>query len=284
MHGVCHAGLAAGSTADVEGCMLGLLQSQPKLLTPIKQHLASGGQRYRAKLALSVSQALELDPNDALLLASCCELLHNASLIHDDIQDRDLERRGQPALWVLYGSELAICAGDLLISAAYGALGRLNRPQRTGQLLQLVHQRVAETISGQVLDLQPTRGSQADYLQTATQKTGGLFSLALELPLIYGDLAQFSADGRQAATAFARGYQILDDITDHIQDSTTQNLVNLLQSQGYPRTALWRARKLAMLSFQQAAQIADHMPRQCGALLSSTASDLSAKLNEQYNG
>lgn len=68
-------------------------------------HLKSGGQRLRAKLALHTSVCVGLSEEDGFSLAATAELLHNASLIHDDLQDRDRSRRGRGTVWVVYGEK-----------------------------------------------------------------------------------------------------------------------------------------------------------------------------------
>ena len=74
-------------------------------------HLNGGGQRIRSRLAPDSAHCLGLTPRDGIALAATAELLHNASLIHGDLQARDQVRRGCPPVWVAYGEETAICAG-----------------------------------------------------------------------------------------------------------------------------------------------------------------------------
>ena len=81
-------------------------------------HLDSGGKCLRGRLALAEGSSLDLADEDAMKWAMTCELLHNATLIHDDIQDNDPIRRGQPSLWKKYGVAQAINAGDFLIFRA----------------------------------------------------------------------------------------------------------------------------------------------------------------------
>ena len=68
---------------------------------PAHYHLMTGGSRIRMRVCLDMSLCLGVNNEDAMRLASAVELLHNASLIHDDIQDGDSLRRGQSAVWVL---------------------------------------------------------------------------------------------------------------------------------------------------------------------------------------
>ena len=88
------------------------------------EHLDTGGKRLRARLALASCQALGGTAEDAVDWAAAVELLHNASLIHDDIQDGDRTRRGRPALWTKYGAAQAINTGDLLLMLPFRALNR----------------------------------------------------------------------------------------------------------------------------------------------------------------
>lgn len=77
-------------------------------------HLQSGGKRTRGRLALQPGISLGWLAHDAICLAAATELLHNASLVHDDVQDGDRSRHGQPSVWVKLDAPPAICAGDLL--------------------------------------------------------------------------------------------------------------------------------------------------------------------------
>jgi geranylgeranyl pyrophosphate synthase len=180
-------------------------------------HLQSGGQRVRARLALAGGLALGLPVNDALCIATCAELLHNASLIHDDIQDRDSLRRGRPALWSKFGSNTAICSGDYLLSAAYGVLCTFTQPLLLPAMLALLHERTGTAIDGQCADL-TMRNDQpegiADYIKIAKAKSGALLSLPLELVLIASGRTDALSLARQACENFAVSYQIFDDLQD----------------------------------------------------------------------
>lgn len=110
----------AGADLDaVEHFMLRCIglhsETSNALQDALTNHFQAGGGRTRARLGLKAADALLLAPRTAIALAAAAELLHNASLIHDDLQDRSATRRGAPALWVSCSEETAICAGDLLI-------------------------------------------------------------------------------------------------------------------------------------------------------------------------
>ena len=187
-------------------------------------HLQSGGQRLRARLALAAAQALGLQEKDAVCIAACAELLHNASLIHDDIQDQDALRRGQPAVWSKYGSNMAICSGDFVLSAAYGVLSTFSQPRFLPALLRLVHERTGTAIDGQCADLS-LRPEQHDalacYIQIAKAKSGALLGLPLEMVLLAKGQTEGLALARHACENFAVSYQILDDLQDVLADSAS---------------------------------------------------------------
>ncbi len=101
--------LAGGGTDDPAGAVAA-------------EHLATGGGRLRARLALAAAVALGGDADEAVGWAAACELLHNATLVHDDLLDGDRTRRGRPAAWARHGAAQALVAGDLLLVLPWLAL------------------------------------------------------------------------------------------------------------------------------------------------------------------
>jgi len=198
-----------------------LRQAQVTARSAARYHLSAGGSRVRARLAVAASLALGLSKADAVHIASCAELLHNASLVHDDIQDRDVIRRGQAAVWSKYGSNMAICTGDLLLSAAYSVLCRFSQPLFLPAMLALVHERTAVAIDGQCADLAASIGQSEGltaYLRIATAKSGALLSLPLELALLAAEHANAATMARRSCENLAVSYQILDDLRDFQAD------------------------------------------------------------------
>jgi geranylgeranyl pyrophosphate synthase len=249
---------ASDMIKDVHQTMLTLLMhSSPVDCMPVEaalSHLESGGQKIRAKLALDACHRLNVDAATAIAIAACCELLHNASLVHDDLHDRDTVRRGAPTVWVTYGDDIAVCVGDLLLSAAYCALSSVSVSQRLPAMMRVVHQRVSQAIRGQCADLmigQPKKNEQQlfhsnltnihphayecdDYETVAINKSGALLSLPLELALIAAGSGFACNQAQLAANAFAIGYQINDDLEDVDVDASrkhetpTINIVSVL--------------------------------------------------------
>ena len=252
-------------------------------------HFTAGGQRLRARLAIHAALSLGLDPADGVTLAATAELLHNASLIHDDLQDRSGSRRGVDTVWAAFGDSVAICAGDLLLSAAYAALSHFSDTSKLPALFARVHERTSTAIRGQCADLSAGarfHGDIAGFEAIAVAKSGALLSLPLELPLVAAGLGAAASAGRKAAEAFAIGYQIADDIADWIDDAgegpvpRSFNAVQVFEAAGFGGTALMEARNLGIQRLAAAAIIAGDLPQGSGTLLRDLALQLTATLSQ----
>ncbi len=258
-------------------------------------HVSSGGRRVRARLALSGGLALGLPENDSLCIATSAELLHNASLIHDDIQDNDSLRRGRPSLWSKFGTNMAICSGDYLLSAAYGVLCTVTRPHRLPAMIELLHERTGTAIDGQCADLS-MRPDQPDglahYIKIAKAKSGALLSLPLELVLIAAGRTDALSLARHACENFAVSYQICDDLLDAAADCETHspgkglpkslNIVFILRHQNSLAAAEHQvdpevaARDLGLRHLALCEALVSQMPHAMGALLLDLSMELRA--------
>ncbi len=182
-------------------------------------HFASHGKRLRAKLALAVSHCYGVDPDSAVHAAAACELLHNASLVHDDLQDKDLVRRGRPAIWHEFSPEAAINLGDYFIIQTYALLARTPCQTHTRSALVAAFSRAAAcTIQGQVnetaLQGDPSATIEA-YEYVATAKSGTLLALPVRsaMALSHASL-EHTRHACEALQLFGLAYQIQDDIGD----------------------------------------------------------------------
>jgi len=250
-------------------------------------HLRVGGQRVRAKLALQAGLALGVSKADAVTIATTVELLHNASLVHDDIQDRDEMRRGQQAVWAQFGVNTAICTGDLLLSAAYAALCKLEDPRALPAMISLVHERTSMAIDGQCADLMASTDAVGAiepaitrYQQIAMAKSGALLCLPIELTLLACGQERYLSDARHAVESFSIGYQIVDDLNDLQSDSRTGatpgalNIVSIYKASGCAGESTGNAKKTGRHHLDVAAEFAARLPCGAGALLIDYASRL----------
>ncbi len=233
----------------------------------------------RASVALDAGAALGLDAEARLSIAAACELLHNASLIHDDLQDHDPSRRGRDAVWARFGGEVALCAGDLMLSAAYAALAGAG--PRAGALIAHVHARVAAVIAGQCADLDPgpARADAQAYERIAAAKSGPLLSLPLELTLMASGREDRIEAAAYAAERFAIAYQISDDLDDAEQDADggELNIVAVLAASGEQAPSAVAAARAHAL-FEAARREADALPRGAGARLADYAARMGARV------
>jgi geranylgeranyl diphosphate synthase type I len=153
-------------------------------------------------------------------VAAALELVHNFSLIHDDIQDDDRERRHKPTVWSLWGKPQAINAGTAMRILANRALSRLQGDGVSAEKRLELQCRIDETtlrlIEGQYLDIDFERRSTvrlADYLDMIGGKTAALISCALETGAMVGTTVDgVAARFGEMGTAMGLAFQIRDDI------------------------------------------------------------------------
>jgi len=269
--------------------------SKANISSAIAYHLQVGGQRVRAKLGLGTAWALGLNGQDAISISACAELLHNASLIHDDIQDGDLFRRGQPTLWSVYGKNLAICSGDLLLSAAYRVLYDVSIREALPSMIALVHERTATAIHGQCADLaelDPSCDAVDQYLKIAKAKSGALLSLPIELALLAAQFDEFTKVAKTACENFAICYQIFDDLqdleSDKIREQNRQmsspemthvlNIIFILSASCNHSEAIAAAFSLAFKHLSLSEESATQLPNRSGHLLLEQCSAMRSRL------
>ncbi|MGB8508287.1 MAG: polyprenyl synthetase family protein [Pyrinomonadaceae bacterium] len=182
-------------------------------------HLETGGKHLRAILPLLIAEALGEDPARIVPFGAACEMLHNASLIHDDLQDGDAFRRGQPTVWKKYGMAQAINLGDAMIAHTILLMQRLEVPaalreQATNRVLL----EMLRVIEGQVQELElksRTDVSLADYMRMVEGKTARLFSLPMSGAALLCGVSEEVQDGLiEAAGHIGVLFQIQDDILD----------------------------------------------------------------------
>lgn len=251
-------------------------------LDALDGHLRAGGQRTRARITLCCSSALNLHPCDGMALAASVELLHNASLIQDDLQDRARIRRGAATVWAEYGADCAIGLTDLTISAAYRALGGVSRTDAIPELIEHLSRAISVTLRAQTDDLHGVAKTLDGALSIARRKSGPFFALPLELPMSLSGRRESLSKAHAAAESFGLGYQIYDDIVDVDEDRAAKSLTNTvfaLEASLSRREALASARLLAREYLKTSATMAAELPDGCGKALADLASEVGDSLN-----
>lgn len=188
----------------------------PLLAAALRDAVFPGGARVRPKLCVAVALANEGDaPALAAAAAASVELLHCASLVHDDLPcfDNAAERRGKPSVHAAYGEPIALLAGDALIVAAFSLLAAPQLParERLPQLLRVVAEGVGSPCgiaAGQAWESEPV----VDVSLYHRAKTGALFIAATAAGAAASgvDVAPWKALGAKIGEA----YQVADDIQD----------------------------------------------------------------------
>lgn len=234
-------------------------------------HFQNSGGCTRMKLTYQCASLLGISFEASCSLAACVECLHNASLIQDDLQDHSSLRRGSPTVALTFGADVALGLTNRLITSAFVCLAGEAMAHVSGALIRKVHQAVAETIDGQTAELIGDRAKLTfnARLASSAKKSGPLFSLALELPLIMAGEEQALDLAHQAAMQFGLGYQIMDDLDDQERDASAGSDGNLVIAMGAPnydsrQSSVSEAVELARNSFHDAAAKAGRLPHSAG--------------------
>jgi geranylgeranyl diphosphate synthase type I len=180
---------------------------------------AKRGKRLRPRILLTVCEGEGADGHAALGAAAALELLHNFSLIHDDIEDGDELRHGRPALWASHGVRAALVAGDAMSALAYITLiegSRTIAPATVTAMtrsLQLAHFRMCE---GQAFDIgfeTATFVTFDEYIRMIEGKTAALLTASCELgALAAGNDAVRAAAYGNVGRAYGLAFQVRDDV------------------------------------------------------------------------
>jgi len=180
--------------------------------------IVHGGKRLRPYMVIRSCQIVGGKSSNAMSAASAVEMVHNFSLVHDDIMDNDEMRHGVPTVHKKYGMPLAILAGDVLFSKAFQVItdSKLSS-NATTQLVSRLAKACVDICEGQLLDVKMAEEkkipSQAEYITMIGKKTAALFDVSCAMGAICAsnksrDVSNLSSFGRNLGIAF----QITDDL------------------------------------------------------------------------
>lgn len=215
----------------IEDYLAGLFTAETpykKLYEAIRYSLLAGGKRIRPVLTLEFARLGGIDWHLALPYACALELVHNYSLIHDDLpcMDNDDYRRGRLTNHKVYGEGMAVLAGDALLTDAFAMAARaeLKKPEDMALAIGVLSECAGSLgmIGGQVLDIlsEQRQCTEQEVLDIQTRKTGALIRAACVLGVIAGGGSEAQ---RCAAAEFAGllglAFQIRDDILDVVGDA-----------------------------------------------------------------
>lgn len=195
-----------------------------ELLRQVEEYTAGrGGKMLRPRMLLAAYNTLAPNapadqplPRRILLLATVVEMLHNASLLHDDVIDRDLTRRGQPSVNARWGNAVAILVGDYHLVSIMQLISEIG----DNDITQKINATVKAMVEAELLQLQMTNLDGANnsslYLRIIDGKTANLFALAAE----FGNPAL-----RDYGLHYGRLFQLRDDVNDEETTPFTADLI-----------------------------------------------------------
>ncbi|MCF7805648.1 MAG: polyprenyl synthetase family protein [Candidatus Marinimicrobia bacterium] len=187
------------------------------LYEPMQYVLESGGKRIRPVLLMLVADAYGGDINTALDVGTSLEILHNFTLVHDDIMDRDDQRRGRPTVHQKWDVSTAILSGDGLLALAYRVLLNTEAQNHT-QLLRVFTDGVIEVCEGQAYDKEFEERTDVtidDYMMMIGKKTARLISICCTMG---GIVAGVTEDEQEKLGTFGfllgEAFQVQDDLLE----------------------------------------------------------------------
>ncbi len=218
----CLVARCARQRVVVEAALAPLFRSGTAIDKIARQAIFGDAKRVRASLALIAVEAAGGDWIAATPMAVAFELLHTASLIHDDIMDGSETRRGRQCVYKTHGVDLAITVGDALIFEAYRQLGLLGEfwgAERTMAAFQIFSQCALRTCRGQASDLRFPfeEGTIPQYLKMVHRKTGSMIAAPLEgAAALVGTTGETRLAFRRIGNALGAAFQIVDDAIDYL--------------------------------------------------------------------
>ncbi|MFB6232780.1 MAG: polyprenyl synthetase family protein [Haloarculaceae archaeon] len=188
---------------------------EPTQLREEVRHVAlAGGKRVRPTVTTLVCEALDGRREVAVDFAVGVELVHNASLVIDDIIDEADLRRGTPAAWTAFGHGPAIIASDGLLGEAFALFSADERA------MQAVSEAMVQLGEGEATELVARPVDEAGYMELARRKTGALFRAAAELGAISADADAYTVEAfGQYAERVGVAFQMRDDVLDATADA-----------------------------------------------------------------
>ena len=193
------------------------LPGSPKYLyNPIKYSLESKGKRYRPIIVHLAGRSFKSDPDELMKISLGIELLHNFTLIHDDIMDSDDIRRNVPTLHKKFDVPSAILAGDGIFTISQLIL--ISLEHNSTKLLQKYNEVVLEICEGQALDKEFEDQAEIEldaYIDMVKKKTGALLGACLCLPAImYGESSEKVEKLYNVGKCLGVAFQLQDDILE----------------------------------------------------------------------
>lgn len=177
--------------------------------------IAAGGKRLRPALLLMVSNALGDQNPKKHLLAAVVELIHTATLLHDDVVDESTMRRGRPTANESFGNPASVLVGDFLHTRSFQMMVEAGN-MRILQVLSDATNIIAEGEVQQLINTHDASLTEAGYLQVIRSKTAKLFEASTQIAaILWGGSPEVEAACADYGQALGTAFQIIDDVLDY---------------------------------------------------------------------
>lgn len=204
---------------EVQSLIYDSLRSEiPLLQTTNDSLIGHSGKQLRPILCLLMARACNggVATPDSLHYAAASELLHNATLLHDDVTDESSTRRGEPTLWARFGASPAVLVGDFWLSKAVEmVIGAESRDR----VLKFFSSTMSDLAEGEMLQLERSGDgstTEEDYFRIIRCKTASLFRASIVSAAVSADASEEKTDAAgEYADALGVAFQIKDDILDY---------------------------------------------------------------------
>jgi octaprenyl-diphosphate synthase len=211
--------LAAPDMARVNTVIQTKLASDVALINQLSQYIiGAGGKRFRPMVLMLAAQALGGKSPWAAQMAAVVELIHTATLLHDDVVDESTLRRGRDTANALFGNAASVLTGDFLYSRAFEMMVEVQEPRVMAILAQATN-RIAEGEVLQLMNMGDAEVGEDRYVDVIIRKTATLFAAATQLAAV---LEGQSPDMEAALTAYGMhlgtAFQLIDDVLDYTGD------------------------------------------------------------------
>ncbi|HYF97943.1 MAG TPA: polyprenyl synthetase family protein [Coxiellaceae bacterium] len=198
------------------------LFSEVPLIKNIVQHIIqSGGKRIRPLIVLLLAKALNYEGEENIELATVIEFIHTATLLHDDVVDESLLRRGRQTANAIWDNKASVLAGDFLYSRAFQLLAKRSNVPVT-KLLAETTNAIAEGELWQLMNRDDANLTEEHYFKVIHYKTAKLFAAAAAIGAM---IASDNTAIRQAAYNYGKhlgiAFQLIDDLLDYTSDAET---------------------------------------------------------------
>ena len=198
-----------------------IAQPDVQLIEAIGHHIvASGGKRLRPSLTLACAVLCGYEGERHINLAAAVELLHTATLLHDDVVDESTLRRGDKTANAIWSNQASVLVGDYLLGRAF----QLMVSDGTIEVLKILADASATIARGEVMQLMAANDASTDtarYLDVVATKTAALFAAAGELGAVVSGRMDKREALRDFGTYLGIAFQLVDDALDYHSDSAT---------------------------------------------------------------